>query len=72
MVLYAVKVNNYAYIDHRAQFSHAIMKLAILLCRKNWEQSEELLGCTTKEGAIGFLLLVATYVKNQYFRTVVL
>ena len=62
--------SNCAYIDHGAQFWHAIMKLAILLRTKNCMGTKD---CTTKEGAIGILLLVASYVyKNRYFRIVLL
>ena len=41
------------------------MKLVILLNRKNWKQNKELLDYTKKEGAIGFLLLVAICMKNN-------
>ena len=56
--------SNCAYIDHGAQFWHAIIKLAILLRTKNGMGAKD---CTTKEGAIGFLLLVASYVFKSIF-----
>ena len=59
MVSFAVKGSNCAYIYHGVQFWHAIMKLAISLCTKNCMGTKD---CTTKEGAIGILLLVASQV----------